>query len=167
MPTSGHVNAFTMHAVIVIASELFKIGGNPTWISRSNSRSKTNVWRSVRNCVTVPGFCCCMPLLYNHLIDSCKYVRKNTLLAAKEGCICSSLTPLKSTTGLIPRHQIYCIPPTAFSKNRVWTCSPAKLGHNYTSISTCCRTNQIAQGKSSQIASLKIFGANTNTISSW
>ena len=32
--------------------------------------------------VIVPG-CCCIPLLYNHLIDSCSYVHKNTLLAAK------------------------------------------------------------------------------------
>jgi len=40
-----------------------------------------NVWRSVRNwyvSVTVPGCCCCMPLLYNHLMGSCSYVRKNT-----------------------------------------------------------------------------------------
>ena len=35
-------------------------------------------------CVTMPG-CCCMPLLRNHLMDSCSYVRKNTLLAAKGG----------------------------------------------------------------------------------
>jgi len=35
-----------------------------------------------------------MPLLYNHLMDSCSYVRKNTLLAAKGGC----LTPPKSAT---------------------------------------------------------------------
>ena len=28
-------------------------------------------------CVTVPGFCCCMPLVHNHLMDSCSYVRKN------------------------------------------------------------------------------------------
>ena len=42
----------------------------------------------IHECVTVPGCCCCMPLLYNRLMDSCKYVRKNTLLAAKVGCIC-------------------------------------------------------------------------------
>ena len=46
----------------------------------------------------MPGCCCCMPLLHNHLMDSCSYmyVRKNTLLAAKGGCI--SLTPPKSAT---------------------------------------------------------------------
>ena len=33
-------------------------------------------------CVTMPG-CYCMPLLYNHLMDSCSYVLKNRLLAAK------------------------------------------------------------------------------------
>ena len=36
----------------------------------------------IRECVTVPGCCCCMPLLYNYLMDSCSYVLKNTLLAA-------------------------------------------------------------------------------------
>ena len=50
-------------------------------------------------CVTVPGCCCCMPLLYNHLMDLCRYVRKNTLLAAKGGCICTPLIPPESATG--------------------------------------------------------------------
>ena len=45
-------------------------------------------------CVTVPGCCYCMPLLYNRLMDSCSYVHKNTLLAAKGGCICTPLPPL-------------------------------------------------------------------------
>ena len=36
---------------------------------------------------------CCIPLLYNHLMDSCSYLRKNTLLAAKGGSICTHLTP--------------------------------------------------------------------------
>ena len=33
----------------------------------------------IRECVTMPG-CCCMPLLHNHLMDSCSYnyVRKIT-----------------------------------------------------------------------------------------
>jgi len=52
----------------------------------------------IRECVTVPGCCCCMPLLYNHLMDLCSYVRKNTLLATKWGCICTPLTPPKSAT---------------------------------------------------------------------
>ena len=51
----------------------------------------------IRECVTVPG-CCCMPLLHNHLMDSCSYVRKNTMLAAKGGCICTPLTPPGSAT---------------------------------------------------------------------
>ena len=54
----------------------------------------------IRECVTVPGCCCCMALLYNHLMDSYGYVRKNTLLAAKGGCICTPLTPPKSATGM-------------------------------------------------------------------
>ena len=59
----------------------------------------------IRECVTMPGCCCCMPLLHNHLIDSCSYVRKNTLLAAKGGCICTPLTPPESPTGSA---LIYC-----------------------------------------------------------
>ena len=43
-------------------------------------------------CVTVPG-CCCMPLLHNHLMDSCSYLRKNTLLAAKGGVHLHPLNP--------------------------------------------------------------------------
>ena len=45
-------------------------------------------------CVTVPGCCCCMPLLYNHLMDSHKYVCKNTLLAAKGDAFAPPLPPL-------------------------------------------------------------------------
>ena len=52
----------------------------------------------IGECVTMPGCCCCMPLLHNHLIDSCSYVRKNRLLAAKGGCICTPLTPPESAT---------------------------------------------------------------------
>ena len=52
----------------------------------------------IRECVTMPGCCCCMPLLHNHLMDSCSYVHKNTLLAAKGGCICTPLTPPESAT---------------------------------------------------------------------
>ena len=51
-------------------------------------------------CVTMPG-CCCMPLLHNHLMDSCSYVHKNTLLPAKGGCICTPLTPPESATALL------------------------------------------------------------------
>ena len=32
-------------------------------------------------------------LLHNHLMDSCSYVRKNTLLATKGVCICTKLHP--------------------------------------------------------------------------
>ena len=49
----------------------------------------------IRECVTMPGCCCCMPLLHNHLMDSCSYnyVRQNTLLTAKGGCICTPPYP--------------------------------------------------------------------------
>ena len=55
----------------------------------------------IRECVTMPGCCCYMPLLHNHLMDSCSYVRKNTLLASKGGCICTPLTPPESATGFV------------------------------------------------------------------
>ena len=28
----------------------------------------------IRECVTMPGCCCCMPLLHNHLVDSCTVI---------------------------------------------------------------------------------------------
>ena len=37
----------------------------------------------IHECVTVPSCCCCIQLLHNHLMDSCNYVCKNTLLAVK------------------------------------------------------------------------------------
>ena len=65
----------------------------------------------VRECVTIPGCCYCMLLLHNHLMDSCSYnyVRQNTLLAAKGGCICTPLTPPKSATAitLLPSTLLY------------------------------------------------------------
>jgi len=42
-----------------------------------------------------------MRLLHNHLMDSFSYLRKNTLLAAKGGCICTPLTPPKSATAAL------------------------------------------------------------------
>ena len=45
---------------------------------------------------------------------------------------------------LLPRRQIFRARPVALSKNRVWTRSLVKLGHNHMSVSACCRTNQIA-----------------------
>ena len=51
------------------------------------------------------------------------------------------------TTSLVPRHQIFRARPAALSKNRVWTPSLVKLGCNYTSVVSCCRTNQIAPVK--------------------
>ena len=50
----------------------------------------------IRECVTVLGCCCCIIVdatMHNHLMDLCSYVRKNTLLAAKGGCIFTPLTP--------------------------------------------------------------------------
>ena len=58
--------------------------------------------------------------------------------------------------------QIFRTHPAALLKNRVSTPLLLKQGRNYTSVSSCCWTNQIAQGSklcltSSQIASLQIF----------
>ena len=57
-------------------------------------------------------------------------------------------------------HQFVCTHPVTSSKNRIWTHSLVKVGRNYMSMSACCHTNQIAQGKQitfTQIASLQIF----------
>ena len=62
----------------------------------------------IREYVTVPG-CCCIPLLYNHLMDSCSYLRKNTLLAAKGGWICTPLPPLNPPLPCIVRILIHCV----------------------------------------------------------
>ena len=49
----------------------------------------------IRECVTMPGCCCCMPLLHNHLMDSWGYVRKNTLYSPpKGGAFAPPLPPL-------------------------------------------------------------------------
>ena len=55
----------------------------------------------IRECVTVPG-CCCMPLLHNPLMDSCSYVRKNTLLAAFAPPPPRSATAVSSTACKVP-----------------------------------------------------------------
>ena len=57
----------------------------------------------IRECVTMPGCCCCMPLLYNYLMDLCSYVLKNT-----------PLPPLNP-----PLYQL-CLSETCQS---IWACS--------------------------------------------
>ena len=42
--------------------------------------------------------------------------------------------------------QFFRACPVALLKNRIWTRSLVKLGHNYKSVPACCHTNQIAQG---------------------
>ena len=51
----------------------------------------------IRECVTVPGCCCCMPLLHNYLMDLCSYVHKNILLGTKGVCICTPPYPKSAT----------------------------------------------------------------------
>ena len=48
----------------------------------------------IRECVIMPGCCCSIPLLHNHLMDSCSYVRKNTLLTPPESATDSSTMQL-------------------------------------------------------------------------
>ena len=46
----------------------------PSWVSRSNLglvKCLEISKKLIRECVTVPGCRCCIPLLYNHLMDSC------------------------------------------------------------------------------------------------
>ena len=65
-------------------------------VTKNDDRNKSSEISNelICDCVTMPGCCCCMPLLHNHLMDSCSYVHKNILSAAKGGCICTLLTPL-------------------------------------------------------------------------
>ena len=70
---------------------------------------------------------------------------KATALTAWTGLENTTLTLQRAS--LVPRHQIFRVHPAALSKNRVWTPSLVKLGCNYTSVVSCCRTNQIAQVK--------------------
>ena len=42
----------------------------------------------------MPGCCCCMPLLHNHLMDSCSYVRKIHYSPPKGGAFAPPLPPL-------------------------------------------------------------------------
>ena len=76
MPTFAHVNAF-----------IKQLEGRTEYLEATLGLVKRlEISKElIRECVTVPGYCCCMPLLHNHLMDSCSYVRKNTLLAAKGG----------------------------------------------------------------------------------
>ena len=64
-PTSGQVNAFMTHVIIVsriaeIQTEYLKV-------------KRLEICKELI-CETVPSCCCCMPLLHNHLMDSCGYV---------------------------------------------------------------------------------------------
>ena len=86
-PTSGHANIRTEYLETTLGLV------NRLEISKE----------LIHECVTVPGCCCCIPLLFNHLMDLCNYLRKNALLAAKGGCTCTPLTPSpKSATDLLP-----------------------------------------------------------------
>ena len=81
----------------------FRSRKRPNWISRSNFGVVKRLEISkelISERLTMLGRCCCIPLLYNHLMDVCSYLRKNTLLAAKGGCICTPLTPPESATEL-------------------------------------------------------------------
>ena len=51
----------------------------------------------IRECVTMPGCCCCMPLLHNHLMDSCTVIimyAKIHYSPPKEGAFAPPLPPL-------------------------------------------------------------------------
>ena len=79
---------------------------SPNWIPRMLEATLDLVKRLeiskelIRECVTVPGCCCCMPLLHYHLMDSCSNVHKNTLLYSRqrEGALAPPLPPPKSAT---------------------------------------------------------------------
>ena len=59
-----------MHSRLELLRDI-QFGLSLNWISRSNSKHLEISKELIRECVTVHGCCCCMPLLHNHLIDSC------------------------------------------------------------------------------------------------
>ena len=91
MPTFGHVNAFMTrnycHSQLVSCLKQLEVQTEYLEATLGLDKRLEVSKELICECVTVPGCCRCMPLLHNHLMNSCKYVRKNTLLAAKGGCL--------------------------------------------------------------------------------
>jgi len=56
----------------------------------------------IRECVTVPGCCCCMPLQHIKSFDGLvQLCTKKYITSRQRGCIRTSLTPPKSVTGSV------------------------------------------------------------------
>jgi len=86
-----------------------------------------------------------MPLLHNHLMDLCSYVRKNILLAAKGGCIYNSATALRIKKSInytevciqvkAPRpkqglaHSVPCMLLAGWGHRHGWKSYKTALGH--------------------------------------
>ena len=60
----------------------------------------------IHECLTVPGCCCCMPLLDKHLMDSCRYVCKNASPSCQRVVFVPPLSPLNPPLGLRPRWRV-------------------------------------------------------------
>ena len=67
-----------MHVNIAVASELFEVLTEYLEATLGLDKHLEISKELIRDCVTGPGCCCCMPLLHNHLMDLCSYVHKNT-----------------------------------------------------------------------------------------
>ena len=108
----------------------FRSRKSPNWIPRMLEATLDLVKRLeiskelIRECVTVPGCCCCMPLLHNHLMDSSSYVHKNTLLP-----------PLNPSLPI----------PYALNEQGTQLCSLQSYTHKIWPISAMFSSNKISQ----------------------
>jgi len=64
----------------------------------------------IHECVAVPGCCCCMPLLHNHLMDSISYLHKY-IASRQRGTFAPPLPPPKSATGSLYQKKalVFCV----------------------------------------------------------
>ena len=81
-----------------VATPTFGHAGSPNWTELNTLglvKCLEITKELIRECVTMPGCCCCMPLLHNHLMDSCSYVyAKIHYSPPKGGAFAPPLPPL-------------------------------------------------------------------------
>ena len=88
-PTYSHMNAFIIGVASRYSVQTEYLEAALGLVKRLEISKEL-----IRDCLSVPGCCCCMPLM-----DSCSYVCQNALLAAKGECKCIPLTRSISNTG--------------------------------------------------------------------
>ena len=88
--------------IAISMSELFKIAGSQTEYLKATLGLVKRLEILIHECVTVPGCCCYMPLLHNHLMDPCSYVCKKYTTSCQKGVhLPIALTPLPLNPPLV------------------------------------------------------------------